>query len=80
MPNPVAHERHANAVAGLDSMSAALVTRILDSADMRGLPMPSLIARVREGIRRIASVIQTLATAEGLAAHAESVRVRCANA
>jgi histidinol dehydrogenase len=34
----------------------------------------------REGIRRIASVVQTLATAEGLAAHAESVRVRCANA
>jgi histidinol dehydrogenase len=35
---------------------------------------------MREGIRSIAPVVETLATAEGLAAHAESVRVRCANA
>jgi histidinol dehydrogenase len=34
----------------------------------------------REGLRAIAPVIETLATAEGLKAHAESVRVRCRNA
>jgi histidinol dehydrogenase len=34
----------------------------------------------REGIRSISPVVETLATAEGLAAHAESVRVRCVNA
>ncbi len=34
----------------------------------------------REGIRRIAPVVETLAEAEGLVAHAESVRVRCSNA
>jgi histidinol dehydrogenase len=34
----------------------------------------------REGILRIAPVVETLAEAEGLMAHAESVRVRCANA
>lgn len=34
----------------------------------------------REGLRRIAPVVETLAEAEGLMAHAESVRVRCANA
>lgn len=34
----------------------------------------------REGLRSIAPVVETLATAEGLRAHAESVRVRCANA
>jgi histidinol dehydrogenase len=33
-----------------------------------------------EGIRRIAPVVETLAEAEGLMAHAESVRVRCGNA
>jgi histidinol dehydrogenase len=32
------------------------------------------------GLRKIASTIMTLADAEGLRAHAESVRVRCANA
>jgi len=34
----------------------------------------------RAGLRKIASVVETLAEAEGLKAHAESVRVRCANA
>jgi histidinol dehydrogenase len=34
----------------------------------------------REGIRRIAPVVEALARAEGLLAHAESVRVRCADA
>ncbi len=34
----------------------------------------------REGIRGIAPVVETLAKAEGLMAHAESVRVRCGNA
>ena len=34
----------------------------------------------REGLRTIAPVVETLATAEGLKAHAESVRVRCGNA
>lgn len=34
----------------------------------------------REGIRRIAPIVETLAVAEGLVAHAESVRVRCTNA
>jgi len=34
----------------------------------------------REGLRAIAPVVETLATAEGLKAHAESVRVRCENA
>lgn len=34
----------------------------------------------REGIREIGPVVETLATAEGLQAHAQSVRVRCANA
>jgi histidinol dehydrogenase len=34
----------------------------------------------REGIRRIAPIVETLAAAEGLVAHAESVRVRCTNA
>ena len=34
----------------------------------------------REGLRSIAPVVETLATAEGLKAHAESVRVRCKNA
>lgn len=34
----------------------------------------------REGLRRIAPVVETLAEAEGLKAHAESVRVRCAHA
>jgi histidinol dehydrogenase len=34
----------------------------------------------REGMKRIASVVETLAEAEGLVAHAESVRVRCENA
>jgi len=34
----------------------------------------------RAGLRRIAGVVETLAEAEGLKAHAESVRVRCANA
>jgi histidinol dehydrogenase len=34
----------------------------------------------REGLREIAPVVTTLAQTEGLRAHAESVRVRCANA
>ena len=34
----------------------------------------------REGLRRIAPAVETLAEAEGLKAHAESVRARCANA
>jgi histidinol dehydrogenase len=34
----------------------------------------------REGLLRIAPVVETLASAEGLTAHAESVRVRCAHA
>jgi len=34
----------------------------------------------REGLRAIAPVVETLATAEGLKGHAEAVRVRCANA
>ncbi len=34
----------------------------------------------RAGLRRIAPVVETLAKAEGLRAHAESVRVRCAHA
>jgi histidinol dehydrogenase len=34
----------------------------------------------REGLRAIAPVVEKLATAEGLKAHAESVRVRCRNA
>ncbi|MGZ4787792.1 MAG: histidinol dehydrogenase [Terriglobales bacterium] len=34
----------------------------------------------RAGLRKIAGVVETLAEAEGLKAHAESVRVRCANA
>jgi histidinol dehydrogenase len=34
----------------------------------------------REGLCDIAPVVETLAEAEGLKAHAESVRVRCANA
>jgi histidinol dehydrogenase len=34
----------------------------------------------RPGLERAASVVETLATAEGLVAHAESVRVRCAHA
>ena len=34
----------------------------------------------REGLRAIAPVVTTLADAEGLSAHAQSVRVRCANA
>ncbi len=34
----------------------------------------------REGLRKIAPVVETLATAEGLEAHAQSVRVRCRNA
>jgi histidinol dehydrogenase len=34
----------------------------------------------REGLRRIAPVVETLAEAEGLKAHADSVRVRCAHA
>ena len=34
----------------------------------------------REGLREIAPVVRTLAEAEGLVAHAESVRVRCGNA
>ena len=34
----------------------------------------------REGVRAIAPVVETLAEAEGLRAHVESVRVRCANA
>lgn len=34
----------------------------------------------RDGLRRIAPVVETLAEAEGLKAHAESVRVRCAHA
>ncbi len=34
----------------------------------------------REGLQAIAPVVETLATAEGLKAHAESVRVRCKNA
>jgi histidinol dehydrogenase len=34
----------------------------------------------RAGLRKIAGVVETLAEAEGLKAHAESVRVRCSNA
>lgn len=34
----------------------------------------------REGLGRLAPTIETLANAEGLAAHAESIRVRCARA
>jgi histidinol dehydrogenase len=34
----------------------------------------------REGLRRIAPVVETLAEAEGLKAHAESVRARCTHA
>lgn len=34
----------------------------------------------REGLQQIAPVVETLAEAEGLKAHAESVRVRCAHA
>ncbi|MGZ4815011.1 MAG: histidinol dehydrogenase [Terriglobales bacterium] len=34
----------------------------------------------RAGLRKVAGVVETLAEAEGLKAHAESVRVRCANA
>ncbi len=34
----------------------------------------------RAGLQRIAPAVETLATAEGLKAHADSVRVRCANA
>jgi histidinol dehydrogenase len=34
----------------------------------------------REGLNRIAPAVVTLAEAEGLQAHAESIRVRCANA
>jgi histidinol dehydrogenase len=34
----------------------------------------------REGLRRLAPVVETLAEAEGLRAHAESVRARCAHA
>lgn len=34
----------------------------------------------REGLCNIAPVVETLATAEGLKAHADSVRLRCANA
>ncbi len=34
----------------------------------------------RDGLRRIASVVETLAEAEGLKAHAESVRARCSHA
>jgi histidinol dehydrogenase len=34
----------------------------------------------RAGLRKIAPVVETLAKAEGLAGHAESVRVRCVNA
>jgi histidinol dehydrogenase len=34
----------------------------------------------RDGLCRIAPIVETLATAEGLTAHAESVGVRCANA
>jgi histidinol dehydrogenase len=34
----------------------------------------------RAGIRQLAPVVETLATAEGLVAHAESVRVRCLHA
>lgn len=34
----------------------------------------------RQGLERAASVIETLATAEGLRAHADSVRTRCAHA
>lgn len=34
----------------------------------------------REGLRRLAPVVETLAEAEGLKAHAESVRARCAHA
>jgi histidinol dehydrogenase len=33
-----------------------------------------------KGLRRIAPVVECLATAEGLAAHAQSVRVRCEHA
>lgn len=44
--------RYDDVVAGLDSTSALLVTRLLDSAASRGVPMPSLIARVREGVQR----------------------------
>jgi hypothetical protein len=39
-------------VDGLDPESAALVTRILDSAAAQGLPTAALVARVREGVRR----------------------------
>lgn len=34
----------------------------------------------RDGLRRLAPVVETLAEAEGLKAHAESVRARCAHA
>ena len=34
----------------------------------------------REGLRAIAPIVETLAEAEGLKAHAQSVRMRCANA
>jgi histidinol dehydrogenase len=34
----------------------------------------------QEGLRKIAPIVETLAAAEGLSAHAQSVRVRCANA
>ena len=35
---------------------------------------------IREGLREIAPMVTTLAEAEGLRAHAESVRVRCGDA
>jgi histidinol dehydrogenase len=34
----------------------------------------------RAGLEHAASIVETLATAEGLVAHAESVRTRCAHA
>jgi histidinol dehydrogenase len=34
----------------------------------------------RPGLERAASTIETLAAAEGLVAHAQSVRIRCAHA
>ena len=34
----------------------------------------------RDGLKQIAPVVVTLAEAEGLKAHAESIRVRCAHA
>jgi hypothetical protein len=62
------------AVDGLDSASANLVVRILDSAQARGLPIDGVADRIHEGVRRGVPPKQIVGVARNYVALLDSAR------